>query len=118
MARFAGRIGFAIQKETAPGVYEEVIKDFPYTGELLSTRFKNQTSNTVNTELTISKEFSVLADLFAYNHYHLIVYVEHLGVKWQVTGVEPQYPRIILTVGGVYNEKQTTETPDDSGENS
>lgn len=114
MGKFAGKVGFAIQKKTAPGVFTEVIRERPYTGETLSTRFRNQSSNSVNTDIVMNKDYSILGDLFAYQHYHLIAYVEEFGVKWKVTGIDPQYPRIILTVGGVYNE-QTTRTSDASG---
>ena len=31
-------------------------------------------------------------------------YVEFMGAKWKISSVEVQYPRLILTVGGVYND--------------
>jgi hypothetical protein len=32
-----------------------------------------------------------------------MLYVEFMGTKWKITNVEVQYPRLILSVGGVYN---------------
>lgn len=31
-------------------------------------------------------------------------YAEFGGVKWKVTDVKVQYPRLILTFGGIYHE--------------
>lgn len=37
-------------------------------------------------------------------------YIEFMGAKWKITNIEVQYPRLILTVGGVYNESTTDAT--------
>ena len=34
-------------------------------------------------------------------------HIVFMGAKWKITSVEVQYPRLILTVGGVYNEQTT-----------
>lgn len=57
----------------------------------------------------VSNEFSIVADPFAYANFHSMRFIEYMGAKWKISNVEVQYPRLILTVGGVYNE-QTTET--------
>ena len=31
-------------------------------------------------------------------------YIEFEGTKWKITNVEVRYPRLNLTVGGIYNE--------------
>ena len=36
MAKYYGNIGFAVQAETSPGIYEDVIEDRPYKGDVLS----------------------------------------------------------------------------------
>jgi hypothetical protein len=33
--------------------------------------------------------------------------VEYMGTKWKVSNVEVKYPRLILSLGGVYNENKT-----------
>ena len=30
--------------------------------------------------------------------------VTEMGAKWKITDVEVQYPRLLLTIGGLYNE--------------
>ena len=69
----------------------------------------NQSSDNLNDNLNVSNEFSIVADPFAYANFHSMRFIEYMGAKWKISNVEVQYPRLILTVGGVYNE-QTTET--------
>lgn len=35
-----------------------------------------------------------------------ILYVTYAGNKWKVTSVDLQHPRVILEIGGVYNENE------------
>ena len=38
-----------------------------------------------------------------------IVYAEYKGVKWKVTTIDPSsFPRIALTLGGVYTDVEQT----------
>ena len=47
---------------------------------------------------------SIVADPFAHENFGSIRYAEFGGVKWKVTDVKVQYPRLILTFGGIYHE--------------
>lgn len=110
MAKWCGNIGFGITKEVKPGVWKEVIQygPQPYYGDLIrDTRRYSTPSSTLNDDLSIGNQISVLADPFAYEHYYAIRYVELYGVRWKVTNVEVQRPRLILSVGGVYNGSET-----------
>ncbi len=103
MAKFYGVIGYAVTEETAPGVWEEQITERMYYGELIRNTRKLQSADQLNDNINVANEISILADPFAYENFHLMKYVEFSGAKWKVTSVEVQYPRLILTVGGVYN---------------
>lgn len=103
MAKFYGNIGYVITQETKPGVWEEIPVVKQYCGEQLNTRSKWQTSNYLNDNIDISNQLSIVADPFAYQNFHSIRYVEFQGCKWKVTSVEIQRPRLILSIGGVYN---------------
>ena len=46
---------------------------------------------------------SIIADPFAYQNFHAMRYIEWMGAKWKITKVNVQSPRLILSVGGVYN---------------
>lgn len=103
MAKFYGEIGYCILEETAPGVWSETIIPKKYYGDMTRNSRRLITTEQVNSNITISNELSIIADPFATMNFHSIRYVEYLGAKWTVTNAEPQYPRILLTLGGVYN---------------
>jgi hypothetical protein len=107
MAKFYGPIGYAVTEETAPGVWEETISEHMYYGDLIRNTRKLQSTDGVNDNINIANEVSILADPFAYENFHSMKYVSFMGAKWKITSVEVQYPRLILTIGGVYNGEQT-----------
>lgn len=104
MAKWYGLIGFGVTEETDPGLWEETIEKRNYYGDLLSNYRKLQNSGGVNDDVNIVNKISIIADPFANQNFHSIRYAEFMGTKWKVTDVEVQYPRLILSLGGVYNE--------------
>lgn len=106
--RFYGKVGFMQTYETAPGVYEEQITERSYYGDVLrNSRRYSGSSEKVNDDLDINNEISIIADAYAYQNFHALRYVEWMGAKWKVSSVTVERPRLILSVGGVYNEPQT-----------
>lgn len=103
MAKFYGEIGYGITEETTPGVWEEKIVKRNYFGDTIRNTRSLQGNDKVIDNINISNSFSILADPYANENFHLMLYVEFMGTKWKITSVEVQYPRLILTVGGVYN---------------
>lgn len=103
MPKFYGNIGYAISKETAPGVWVEDIVEHEYSGDVYRNTRKLQSGNQVNDSIDISNEISILSDPFANENFHSMRYVTYMGAKWKVSSVEVRYPRLILTVGGLYN---------------
>ena len=107
MPKFYGKIGFADTVETTPGVWEETIIERNYYGELVRNTRKLVTSSHLNDDISINNEISVIADPYAKKNFHSMRYVEFMGTAWEITSIEVQYPRLILSLGGVYNAKQT-----------
>lgn len=106
MAKFHGNIGFAEQYEKTPGYWTERIVEKEYFGEEISLSYNARSgSETTNDELTVNKRISVVANDYAFKNFQFMKYVIYMGVKWKITNVEPQYPRLILSIGGVYNAK-------------
>ena len=104
MSKFYGAIGFAETVETDPGVWEEKIVEHSYSGDLIrNTRRLQSSSNTVNDNIEVSNEISIVADPYAEQNFYAIRYAVFMGVKWKITNVEVNYPRLILTMGGLYN---------------
>lgn len=106
MAKFYGAIGFADTIEAVPGVWDEPITIRPYYGDLIRNTRLLQNSGEVNDNVNIANQVSIVADPYAINNIYSMRYVEFAGAKWKITNVEVQYPRLILTVGGVYNGEQ------------
>ena len=88
-----------------PGVWEDKITERMYYCELVRNTRKLQSTDQLNDNINVANEISILADPFASENFHLMKYVGFMGAKWKISSVEVQYPRLILTVGGVYNGK-------------
>lgn len=108
MAKFYGKVGFAMTEETTPGIWTEEIVEKDYYGELTRNTRRYEQSGHLNDNLNISNTVSIIANPYALQNLQFIRYVEFLGAKWKVSDVEVQYPRLILSVGGVYNGETET----------
>lgn len=103
MAKFYGKIGYAVTAEVRPGVWKEQITEREYYGDVLRNMRRLETSGQVNDNINVSNIISIVADPFANENFHAMRYVEYMGSKWKVSSVEVQYPRLQLTIGGLYN---------------
>lgn len=103
MAKFYGPIGYAIPMETAPGVWEDKIVERKYYGDLRRNSRRLQSDDKLNDDITVANEISIVSDQFANENFHAMRYVTFMGAKWKITNVEVEHPRLLLSVGGVYN---------------
>ena len=103
MAKFSGIIGFSYTKETAPDVWKEEIVEKKYLGDVTRNFSQRKSSSNLNDDIDISNAISIVADPYVNQNLHAIRYVVFMGVKWKVTNIEVQYPRLLLSIGGVYN---------------
>lgn len=103
MAKFYGAIGYAKTVETMPGVWTEQITERDYYGDVIRNSRRLQSSDKVNDDINISNQISIIADPYAINNFHSMRYAEFMGAKWKISDVEVQYPRLLLTLGGLYN---------------
>lgn len=113
MAKFYGVVGYAISEELedSPGVWEETITERSYYGDILKnvSRWQSNSEQLLD-DLNISNRISILADAYANEHFFAIRYIKWMGVSWTVTSVEVGRPRLILTIGGVYNGPEVDTT--------
>lgn len=107
MAKFYGSIGYVTTVETRPGVWEEQVTERNYSGDLLQNRHMVQNADQLNDNINIANEISIVADPYANGNFYAMRYVVFMGAKWKITNVRVAYPRLILTIGGVYNAPQT-----------
>lgn len=105
MARFFDVVGYGDSVETPPnsGVWEDVITEVEYYGDVIRDTRKLENGESVNDDITVNNSISIIADDFANQHFFKIKYVKWRGVLWTVTSVEVKSPRLILSLGGVYN---------------
>lgn len=103
MPKFCGVIGFCETVETSPGIYEEQTVERKYYGEVNRNIRRLQAGVGTNDNLNINNEVSIIADPYAENHLYAIRYAEWMGTKWKVSTIEVQRPRLILSLGDVYN---------------
>lgn len=102
MARYFGKIGYGEPAETAPGVWEDQILEVEYQGDVIRNHRKLE-GNDILQDVAVLNAISIVADDRAMAHFFRIKYVIWQGVYWTVASVEVQAPRLILTLGGVYN---------------
>ena len=103
MGKFCGAIGFSEMTETFPGVWEEVITERSYYGDVTRNIRKWERGDGLNDDLNVNNLISIVADPYAASHFFNMRYAVWCGARWKVTNVEVQRPRLILTIGGVYN---------------
>ncbi len=105
--RFSGAVGYAISEETSPGVFQGVITEIIYHGDVIRNDRRmvapSQTPPVANVGLALENSFSIVGDAHAYANYVNMRYIRWEGNVWEITNVEVHRPRLILTVGGRWN---------------
>lgn len=102
--KWYGTIGYSETVETTPSVWVPTITERTYYGDITRYSKSTQSSGQVNDNVNINVTISIVADPYANKHFYAITYATVEGIKWKVTNVDPtQYPRLLLTLGGVYN---------------
>lgn len=104
MAKFYGKVGFMETEETSPGNWEEKTTERYYYGDVTRNMRRWDSSSNQNDNLNVNNEISIVSDPYAVQNFHAIRYVEWMGALWKVNSVDVQYPRLTLSIGGVYNE--------------
>lgn len=104
MAKWYGKIGYAKTVEVKPGVWDEQLTERSYYGDLIRNARRLQSADyKTNDDVIVSNTLSIVSDPYAMNHFHSMRYAELYGAKWKIDNVDVQPPRLLLTLGGVYN---------------
>lgn len=107
MARFCGKVGYVNTVEVEPGIWAEEVTEKTYFGDVIrNTRMLQNSTIGTNDNINISNQISIVSDPYANQNFHSIRYVEFMGTNWKVSNIDVQYPRLILSMGGVYNGEQ------------
>lgn len=107
MAKFRGRIGFVENKESTdpenPSVWRGEVIEKLYRGDVIRLGRSLSEGQSVNDDTIIDNQLSIIADEYANQHFFAIRYLRWMGGIWEIKKVQVLRPRLILTLGGVYN---------------
>ncbi len=119
MAKFVGTVGVitGFDEEYIDGIpsgrHIANVKEYAVRGEILQNRQTPQEhTEGINRTIRLNQRFSFIAppDLMSLplylNAQNFAVYIEIQGVKWTVTDISVEYPRIIFSTGGVWIDEQ------------
>ena len=102
MSRFSGKLGFVITRETEEGVWLEDFVELQVKGTIRSLYVRNDNSSSVNANLRLTNEISILMDTKIKVYLETLKYVIWKGSKWEVQSIGVNYPRLTINLGGLY----------------
>ena len=103
--RYSGYIGFDESYEKDDGIWDtDHIIEMPYYGDVVRNIKRFSENEKINDDLNISNQFSIVANQYAFDGIGRMRYITFMNQKWKITSIEVQYPRLIISVGGLYNE--------------
>jgi len=109
MAKFYGAIGFVNTVEKNPGVFVETPVEKNYYGDVTRNARRWESTETINDSVVVNNTISIVADNYAYENIGAMRYVKWSGAAWKISSIDIQRPRLVLTLGGIYNG-DTAET--------
>jgi hypothetical protein len=103
MAKYYGSVGYEDTTETDSGVFKECITERQYYGDVIRNNRRLENSGEINDSINVSNQISIVADPYAIQNFWKIRYATFMDQKWKVKDVNVEQPRLILTLGGLYN---------------
>ncbi len=107
MSRWYGKIGFSVQEETSPGIWNEVVVEKNYYGDISNRSRRWQQGQDLLDDITITNEIIITTDPYIIENLTNIRYVEIMGIKWKIANITLNAPRLTLSLGGIYNAYQS-----------
>lgn len=106
MSKWYGKVGYEETVETTQDVWEAVITERYYAGDVQRHISRWDNTQKINDDQNVNVEISLVADPYAYQHFSCMKYVEFMDSLWKISSIDLQFPRLILSIGGVYNREQ------------
>lgn len=104
MPKCSGIIGYALSQEITPGVWVDSIVEKKYFGELVRDNRRIVDKNQINDAISINNNISVVTNKFMLENLSFMKYMSFMKSKWKISNVEVKPPRLIITLGDMYNE--------------
>ena len=113
--KYSGNAGFRITDvEVDPDVFEPQVVVKKVRGDVVTSRYHHDQNGDKSTidNIRITNQISLVADQFFMKHISNLQYLEYQGGKWKVESFNIKPPRVILDLGGVYNEQKNAYPTD------
>ena len=105
--KFSGKVGFSTSKEVALDVWEDVVEEKPMRGDVLKSYAYYPNVTAMHETTNLGHRISLIGNEYLLKQYMQMKYVVMDGTYWEVSTVEIQRPRVIATLGGIYNGPKT-----------
>lgn len=106
MAKYSGMLGVVSDsEETTPGIWESPsVKEIKATGDLLSYRKEfSVRDDSTNDDVLVNNQVSVVMSKEVFDNLSNLRYLTMNGSRYKITSFDIQRPRIVLTIGGLWN---------------
>jgi hypothetical protein len=74
-----------------------------YFGDVTRNSRRIATNAVINDDISVANVISIVADPFANENFIAMRYIKWAGALWIISDIEVRSPRLILTLGGVYD---------------
>lgn len=111
MAKFSGSIGYALPKESKPGVWIDEIVEKNYRGDVVLDQRRWRPGEKANDDLNIDNSISIIANTYAYDNIGNMKYIVWNNTPWKIQSFIISRPRIVIQIGGIYNGERPPATP-------
>ena len=88
--------------ETEEGVWLEDKIEISIKGTIRSLYVRNDNNSSVNSNLRLTNEVSILLNSKISTYLETLKYVVWKGSKWEVQSIGVNYPRLTINLGGLY----------------
>lgn len=104
MSKCSGVIGYTMVVETQPGVWSEVPHEKKYYGDIIRNNRRVIDQSQINDSININNSISIVSNKFMLENMAFMRFITFMGSKWNISSVDIKPPRLIITIGGLYNE--------------
>lgn len=102
--KYAGKIGFVKNVDKGNGIWESEITEKTYIGDVVrNTANWKANEGSINDDIAINNQLSILVDPYAFENFQYMKYIEWMGSLWNIGSIEINYPRVLISIGGIYN---------------
>ena len=103
MARYYDKVGYCLPETHVKGILKPNNVERSHYGSISRASSALQPLDQVNDNVRLYNQISIMADAFALENFSHIKYAYWMGTAWTVDSVEVRRPRLILSLGEVYD---------------